>query len=300
MVHCKRCFYIMMCLMLPVTLSLVDNMQQSDTHIADRQTVRDAHLAEVVQEVSEEALEKPELQKFVVMTPPKSGTHLLLAAVMLMTKRPYPNYMHDPKHYHSADAFERACQRAWDNGKYSDTHFTDFAILQALRKNDWKILTIFRDPRAQILSRVFFSQKMWPKFEDAEFTKEKVIEILHDYIQEDIWPWDNKPLLLSDQVVDEREKYNICMVRFEDLVGPKGGGSRERQMKALRTIRDFISADVTEKELRKIAADLFNNQISRFTFRKGQIGEWREYFDDDLMQAYEERFGDYMHRLGYF
>jgi hypothetical protein len=68
---------------------------------------------------------------------------------------------------------------------------------------------------------------------------------------------------------------DCLMVRFEDLVGPRGGGSAERQRTAIERIITHLGHDVNQ------AADLMTavfDPDSR-TFRAGQIDGWKSELD---------------------
>ena len=63
-------------------------------------------------------------------------------------------------------------------------------------------------------------------------------------------------------------------LRFEDLVGGAGGGSREAQVSSLRELCDLLDIDdVSVAE--EVAERIFGGSS---TFRKGRIGGWRESF----------------------
>ncbi|WP_416970786.1 hypothetical protein [Streptomyces sp. 4F14] len=70
----------------------------------------------------------------------------------------------------------------------------------------------------------------------------------------------------------------VCKVSFEDLVGPRGGGSRERQRAA-------------------VADQLFNDRA--YSFHRGRIGAWREYFTPEHEELFEERYGAVLDAYGY-
>jgi hypothetical protein len=87
---------------------------------------------------------------------------------------------------------------------------------------------------------------------------------------------------------------NVCQTSFEDLVGPRGGGSAEAQAKSLARIIEFLGADAGPEE---VTARLFNPEV--FSFYKGQIGGWREAFTAEHRRLAQERFGDVLRLYGY-
>jgi hypothetical protein len=86
------------------------------------------------------------------------------------------------------------------------------------------------------------------------------------------------------------------LVRFEDLVGPQGGGCAEAQRSALRDILSFIGAPAGDETIKRIANNMFGNTI---TFRRGKIGGWREVLDDRHVRTIEAACGRVMRELGY-
>jgi hypothetical protein len=87
------------------------------------------------------------------------------------------------------------------------------------------------------------------------------------------------------------------VVRFEDLVGARGGGSAEAQLRSLRSLMDYVGAPTPEPLLQQIASALFSADTR--TFRAGRIGQWREHFDDELKAMFREMAGEQLIRYGY-
>jgi Sulfotransferase domain len=87
---------------------------------------------------------------------------------------------------------------------------------------------------------------------------------------------------------------NVCQTSFEDLVGPRGGGSAEAQAQSLARIFGFLGVDNDPAE---VTAQLFNPEV--FSFYKGQIGGWRDAFNDEHRRLAQERFGDVLRLYGY-
>jgi sulfotransferase 6B1 len=87
------------------------------------------------------------------------------------------------------------------------------------------------------------------------------------------------------------------VVRFEDLVGPRGGGSDEAQRAALGGIVEHLGLDLGAAEVERVRGDIFWEGSS--TFRKGQIGSWADHFTPDHTGAFEASFGDLLQSFGY-
>ena len=89
---------------------------------------------------------------------------------------------------------------------------------------------------------------------------------------------------------------DAVMVRFEDLVGVQGGGSEEAQWLAVERVAAHLGVEVGEGTMRAVEEGLFG--VGQ-TFRKGQIGGWREEFAEEHARAVEEEAGPLLVELGY-
>jgi len=88
----------------------------------------------------------------------------------------------------------------------------------------------------------------------------------------------------------------VHLTRFEDLVGPLGGGSRKRQLDAIQKIALHLHNPCSTRQATRIAERVFGGTG---TFRKGQIGGWRERFDESHLLAAKPLLGDALIRLNY-
>jgi hypothetical protein len=86
---------------------------------------------------------------------------------------------------------------------------------------------------------------------------------------------------------------NVCKVSFEELVGPEGGGSAERQAAAVARVVDFVGAEYAEDLARRLY------RRDAFSFYKGRIGGWRDAFTAEHLRLFERRFGEVLSLYGY-
>lgn len=93
----------------------------------------------------------------------------------------------------------------------------------------------------------------------------------------------------------EREG-GAVMVKFEELVGPMGGGSEEAQRDAVERVARHLDVELDGQRLRSVQQSLFG---SGRTFRKGQAGGWRREFSGEHRLAAKEVAGDLLVDLGY-
>ncbi len=89
---------------------------------------------------------------------------------------------------------------------------------------------------------------------------------------------------------------NVCVVRFEDLVGPNGGGSAQAQRDSIRKIAQHIGIDLSEDDISDIMAKIFGKGL---TFRRGKIGAWRSHFSENHKKLFKQVAGDLLFELDY-
>lgn len=87
----------------------------------------------------------------------------------------------------------------------------------------------------------------------------------------------------------------ILNVRFEDLIGSRGGGTDEKQMKTVADIFAYLEMDGIDTQL--IAGRVFNK--SSVTFRKGTIGDYRNVLSSAQIKLFNELHGDIIRQYGY-
>ena len=156
---------------------------------------------------------------------------------------------------------------------------------------------MIRDPRDVILSQVHFISKRrhhphHESFRQRETFKEKLaLAITGDDV-------------LGIPSIGERlERYAgwlsppCSVVRFEDLVGPMGGGDRSAQERAVMDIYDHISVPTSDAFIMDVCDRLFSSDSP--TFRRGVIGQWRDRFDDETSSLFQSTVGDAMEPYGY-
>lgn len=92
------------------------------------------------------------------------------------------------------------------------------------------------------------------------------------------------------------ENYNLT-VKFEDLIGPNGGGDKQSQKEAIQKISEHIGKPISEKRVDYIANNLFDTESS--TFRKGLIGDWENEFNERHKEAFKQKSSNMLTELGY-
>ena len=86
-------------------------------------------------------------------------------------------------------------------------------------------------------------------------------------------------------------------VRFEDLIGPNGGGNEAVQRQTVLRICEHLDVSTTSIYLGHVAEQVFYCKAR--TFHKGAIGSWKEYLDKEMLDTFEQHVGHLMGELGY-
>lgn len=89
-------------------------------------------------------------------------------------------------------------------------------------------------------------------------------------------------------------KEDVLIVRFEEIIGSRGGGDDVSQSTALDKIAAFLEMENMDKQH---VIDNFYGESH--TFRKGQIGSWTEELNDAQKEKVKEKIGFIMDYWGY-
>lgn len=186
-----------------------------------------------------------------------------------------------------------------------DPHRVDESFLSEwLDTGSPRILFNYRDPRDVLLSMVNFLSGETGRGV-GHFTDHRIYsDILHNAggFEERL------TIALTDPCFPGADAFErglwllrhpaVCKVSFEEVVGPRGGGSRERQSAAVARIADFLGTDGGPgQDPAAVADQLFNDQA--YSFHRGRIGTWREHFTPEHEKLFEERYGTVLDAYGY-
>ena len=184
-------------------------------------------------------------------------------------------------------------------GAFLNAHLTaQPELFELIQKRNIKVLFMIRDPRDIAVSTFKYVSNI------------DLTHPLHSYFA--ALPDDNARLLATihsidgvNPSIDEMFKRfapwlnqsNVLVCRFEDLIGPSGGGSKTLQLKTLQSISDFLDLEIPHSQLEHIADRTFSSKSS--TFRQGKSGTWRNYFNDSHIASFKAIAGNELIRYGY-
>ncbi len=153
---------------------------------------------------------------------------------------------------------------------------------------------VMRDPRAMLVSMAHMVKDGW-KGEHAN-----VQDVILDFIdgrQKHFIRWgvtvhEAYPLIWELGVTDFYKLYLPWMhakkfytVRFENLIGAKGGGADMVQLQEINNIAMHLGRSLSSEEIKAVRDQLFGGST---TFREGKIDGWKKHFTPEMKTAYKK------------
>jgi sulfotransferase 6B1 len=190
-------------------------------------------------------------------------------------------------------------------GMFVTAHATFHPVLRDLVKElQFKQIILLRDPRDAVVSSMFFTKREpWLQHhkyytEALESDEERIMATIRGF----------GPDVATDHPrASIRERFegyipwlddpSTLVVRFEDLIGQRGGGVSEKQLDEIERIGAFVERPLSREQTQQIAQKMYSK--GSLTFRKGIAGDWRNHFTEDHRRAFKEVAGDILIRLGY-
>lgn len=234
---------------------------------------------------------------FIVYTVPKCGSHLLASCLYLLTKKKnqfLPTWPVQSKEdciahlqhlgtSHYEMSHERYRPEAWD----------------WWRSLNIRGLFVIRDPRDASISMANWIVKGGVYPEDSTLYKWFITLTHNEQIR---WVIKHVNGRGMTQLYQARLGWmmndNVLTVRFEDLIGPRGGGTEPAQLHTVRRIAHFLDLKVGNETLVHTARHMHGHEDSP-TFHKGKMGVWVDIFDEETKTLAKEAFGELLISLGY-
>ncbi len=151
---------------------------------------------------------------------------------------------------------------------------------------------MIRDPRDQLISLASTSLKD-PLNRDQSL-EETLLDLLTGTERKK--PWETRhgacDLVWSIGIVEFFNDFlrwtkepNFLVVRFENLIGEEGGGTKEAQIKEIRKIVAHLGVTVSEERIQYVVDNLYGQTR---TFKKGQARSFERYFTPKVKQAFKK------------
>ncbi len=253
------------------------------------------------------ALMHPSHPPVLLTSVPKAGTHLLTSLLHRLGYTLYANQPFNPNvivDYNPAE-FRPHLQRVL-RGEYILEHLTwKKETEEIMRALNMKVLFVYRDPRATAVSFAHYlaemnsTHRLSAYFRSLPGTDERVMATLKgipDY--ESSNGFGRAPLAaLYDNFLPWKNSTAAYSMAFEDLVGERGGGSRNRQFEAIAGVIRYLGLGMDERKLGRIASGVFNEKS--MTFRSAQCDSWRRDIRDEIAAAMDRDLARQLREWGY-
>ncbi|NJL47111.1 MAG: sulfotransferase domain-containing protein [Leptolyngbyaceae cyanobacterium SM2_5_2] len=245
---------------------------------------------------------------------PKSGTHLLYQILYsipglqqwddIVSVQSLCGIMNTPAH------IRWKIGSAPDNSIVRSHLMYSEEILNIFSEHQCKLLFIYRD-----LRDVAVSHARWVTKEERIFLH-KVYQQLPDFDQQLMKTIEGVPLgsplgsnLSQPDIGQDFKRWQgwlghaqTLAIRFEDLVGERGGGSEEKRLYLVEQILDHLGISMSSDQIEaKFSSRAMNPEESHTYIKggKGSIGGWQKSFSYEHKQAFKRVAGKLLIDLGY-
>jgi hypothetical protein len=238
--------------------------------------------------------ESVKAEKVVYLTIPKAGTHLLKKTLEILTQeKSYWIGLSEGFHFNPAFAL------SYSNRVFGGHLFPELDKFRTKYSDKYRRILMIRDPRDVMVSFThhLYNRMEWngcPRFDYEKFASHSFDERLQEIL---LFPHEyHNPACSFAYAVLWMQDPNVFVCRFEDLVGEMGGGSKEKQIQVVGDLAKFLDLNISEEKIEAISSQLFGGT---WTFRKGQIGLWKESYTPENKQLFKQLMGQYLIDLGY-
>lgn len=238
-----------------------------------------------------------------MLTIPKSGTHLLVKALVLLTEL-------QPYHLGPSPSNESITYRQFEQTllqqKYEKSFFYnhlgpygDFCDIFFQTHPNFLVIVNVRDLRDLLVSYVYhMSSRLDEEIGRTASLEEKLTQVLNPNLSR-LGKSIEKNVILG---IEWLQRPNVIATRFEDFVGAPGGGDENKQAQVIASLANHLGISLSSQKLKQIQFNLFGNtkgpRVSG-TFRKGKIGSWKQHFTNVHIELFKKYWADHQLALGY-
>lgn len=193
-------------------------------------------------------------------------------------------------------------------GQYVQGHLSYNSVLKKyLRSKKFKLIMMIRDPRDVVLSWLTHQSSrpdLAPSFSCFYYynsfssMSEKISAAIKGLPQSNIGRNSYVPSILEifDTKIDWLAVEDVCAIKYEEIVGSRGGGCDKLQMNCLMRLCAYLGVSFHESELVSMARNIYGGSL---TFNKGKVGSWRDVFTSEHRDLFKQVTGDLLIRTGY-
>lgn len=159
------------------------------------------------------------------------------------------------------------------------------------------IIFNYRDPRDVMISEIYYVMNSPPPFPRRQ-RESRTFKSMSSMSQRIEYFLDAEPDYFTINFRCHEwllEAPGVLCVSYEELVGSRGGGDADVQLRATKRLMSYLS--VSAKGSAHIARTLYSSKAR--TFRQGRIGSWRQEFSSHLKRRFNALHRDILHTYGY-
>lgn len=239
---------------------------------------------------------------FIVVTPEKSGTHLLTKLMSRLVKKEVLNCW---EHEMNETELTQLLDAAEQNNSYVHMHaLPTEEIIQTLKKKGYKVIFLMRDPRDLLISLLHYIEKGWsfgPCSLDRPYGQLSLKDKLHELITGERFGLSAIPAIIIRRLpwMDQESTF-VYTAYFEQLVGKEGGGNDRDQLREIVGIAGHINLKLDKTHLKEVSTHLWGaDPGEKTTFRNGQTGSWKAEFTERHKRSFKKRFNRLLIETGY-
>lgn len=250
--------------------------------------------------------------KVICVSIPKCGTHLLIKCITLMDvegvkynyntedlrdNRKQTTYHAITLQEYADKVFSRVSYRINKN-KDLRRSFLMHLPFTAKYKPFFDQYTVanflmIRDPRDQLISLATTSLKD-PKIREEDSLREILLDLLEGTQRRLSWTprhgacdliWSIGFVEFYRAFLKWTKEPNFYVVRFENLIGPQGGGTEATQIQEIQNIAHHLGITLSPDRLTYVKNHLFGETR---TFKEGQTKGWKKYFTPQIKKAFKK------------
>ncbi len=186
-------------------------------------------------------------------------------------------------------------------GSFASSHLIySVEMAQALENLSFKTVSIIRDPRDVAVSHyLYIMRRPRHSLHDLYMKMDSDAERLRFSFTGGQFRDNRIPDICERvrSVLRWSQSESNLTTTFEKLIGEEGGGSRILQIQEIEKLASHLNLALSSKRVEQISEQIFSRESQ--TFRKGKIGDWRNYFSEGHKAAFKVIAGDLLVELGY-
>ena len=229
---------------------------------------------------------------------PKSGTHLLSRTLMYLPTLRYSVektlIVGKQKEQSILDRIAKIRPGEFILGHIKNNK----KVFHLMQEKSIRSIMLIRDPRQIVISHYKYvtyievTHYSHHFFKNLKDDNERLLAVING-VENKVESIDK----ILDSYSDWLTNSDTLVVKYEDLIGEKGGGRYSAQIDVLNKISSFLGIKINENEIKKLTESIFSTDSP--TFRSGRIDSWRGELSNEHKELLKQKVGAWLIRYGY-